>query len=109
MQVTVQFSGEHPGGWSGASHFPSPAANLTRRLVARRLFRVPPCHEGTMHLQTSMSSPVFEPRPYGTAISVVNHYTGKATLFLAVSVERVANQRLHLRRDEASDWLDARR
>ncbi|GFX45488.1 hypothetical protein TNCV_2740251 [Trichonephila clavipes] len=28
-----------------------------------------------MHLQTSMSSPGFKPRPYGTAVSVANHYT----------------------------------
>ncbi|GFY20822.1 hypothetical protein TNCV_1120561 [Trichonephila clavipes] len=27
-----------------------------------------------------MSSPGFEPSPYGTAVSVVNHYTGRATL-----------------------------
>ncbi|GFX42861.1 hypothetical protein TNCV_5072251 [Trichonephila clavipes] len=27
----------------------------------------------------------------------------------AVSVERLANQRLHLGRDEVSDWLDAQR
>ncbi|GFW59366.1 HTH_Tnp_Tc3_2 domain-containing protein [Trichonephila clavipes] len=46
----------------------------------RRLFKVPPCHEGTIHLQTSMSSPGFEPSPNGTAFSVANHYTGWATL-----------------------------
>ncbi|GFX10689.1 transposable element Tcb1 transposase [Trichonephila clavipes] len=28
------------------------------------------------HLQTSMSSPGFEPGPYGTAVSFANHYTG---------------------------------
>ncbi|GFU88869.1 hypothetical protein TNCV_4445441 [Trichonephila clavipes] len=57
---------------------PHPATNFTRGLVARRLFRVPPCYEGTIHLQTSMSSPGFESRPYGTAVSV-DHYTGWAT------------------------------
>ncbi|GFU34909.1 hypothetical protein TNCV_2992121 [Trichonephila clavipes] len=57
----------------------SPAFNLTRRLVARRLFRVHPCLEGTIHLQTSMSSPGFEPRLYGTVISVANYHTGWAT------------------------------
>ncbi|GFU11456.1 hypothetical protein TNCV_1983651 [Trichonephila clavipes] len=35
-----------------------------------------PYRKGTVHLQTSMSSPGFEPRPYGTAVSVANHYTG---------------------------------
>ncbi|GFW38127.1 DUF4817 domain-containing protein [Trichonephila clavipes] len=40
-----------------------------------------PHAEKTIHLQTPMSSPGFEPRPYGTAVSVANHYTGWATLF----------------------------
>ncbi|GFT31335.1 hypothetical protein TNCV_607791 [Trichonephila clavipes] len=50
-----------------------------RGLATRRLFRVPPCCEGTIHLQTSMSSPGFEPRPYGTVVGVVSRYTGWAT------------------------------
>ncbi|GFW14465.1 hypothetical protein TNCV_298851 [Trichonephila clavipes] len=45
----------------------SPSTHLTRGLVARGLFRVSPCPKGTIHLQTSMLSPGFEPRPYGTA------------------------------------------
>ncbi|GFS64325.1 hypothetical protein TNCV_3955261 [Trichonephila clavipes] len=36
--------------------------------------------EGTIHLQTSMSSPGFEPSPNGTAVSIANHYTGWATI-----------------------------
>ncbi|GFU40270.1 hypothetical protein TNCV_1733701 [Trichonephila clavipes] len=48
-------------GWSEASHLSSPSTNLTRGVVDRRLFRVPPCRAGTIHLQTSMSSPGFEP------------------------------------------------
>ncbi|GFV97533.1 hypothetical protein TNCV_2040411 [Trichonephila clavipes] len=51
----------------------------TRGLAARWLFKVPPCREGTIHLQTPMSSPGFEPSPNGTAVSVANHYTGWAT------------------------------
>ncbi|GFV84142.1 protein diaphanous [Trichonephila clavipes] len=47
-----------------------------RGLAARRLFIVYPCREGTTHLQKSMPSPVFKPRPYGAAVSVANHYTG---------------------------------
>ncbi|GFX95497.1 hypothetical protein TNCV_4825121 [Trichonephila clavipes] len=31
-----------------------------------------PIRKDTMHLQTSMSSPGFEPRPYGTAVGVAN-------------------------------------
>ncbi|GFV51216.1 hypothetical protein TNCV_2545651 [Trichonephila clavipes] len=68
--------GEQPGGGSGASHLSSLATNLTRGLTARRLFRVPPCLEGTMHLQPFLSSPGFEPRPYGIEVGVANHYTG---------------------------------
>ncbi|GFW82877.1 uncharacterized protein TNCV_3494471 [Trichonephila clavipes] len=80
IQVTERFSsvhpnleGKHQGGGLG------PSTNLTRGLAARRLFKVPPCREGTIHLQTSMSSPGFEPSPSGTAVNVANHYTGWAT------------------------------
>ncbi|GFX15339.1 hypothetical protein TNCV_3302681 [Trichonephila clavipes] len=45
----------------------------------RRLFRVPLCRKGTIRLQTSLPSPGIEPRPYGTAVSVANHYIGWAT------------------------------
>ncbi|GFU08724.1 transmembrane protein KIAA1109 [Trichonephila clavipes] len=65
--------GEHPKSSQG------PPTNLMRGLVARPLFKVPPCRKGTIHLQTSMSSPGFEPSPNGTAVSVANHYTGWAT------------------------------
>ncbi|GFV24162.1 hypothetical protein TNCV_4165091 [Trichonephila clavipes] len=36
------------------------------------LLRVPPCREGSIHLQTSMTAPGFEPRPNGMAVSVTN-------------------------------------
>ncbi|GFT85095.1 hypothetical protein TNCV_791281 [Trichonephila clavipes] len=85
MQVTLlfcsvpsNFEGEHPGSDQGAYHLSFPFTNLTRGHAARRLFRVPPCRKGTIHLQTSMPSPGFEPRPYGTTVSVTNHYTGWA-------------------------------
>ncbi|GFX80110.1 hypothetical protein TNCV_2107561 [Trichonephila clavipes] len=65
----------HPN-FERASHLFSPSTNLTRGLAARWLFEVPSCREGTIHLQTSMSSPGFEPRPNGTAVSVANHCTG---------------------------------
>ncbi|GFX59059.1 hypothetical protein TNCV_3814931 [Trichonephila clavipes] len=32
--------------------------------------------KGTIHLKTSMSSPRFELKPYGTVVRVANHYTG---------------------------------
>ncbi|GFV91489.1 hypothetical protein TNCV_2384491 [Trichonephila clavipes] len=55
---------------STATHLSSPSTNHTRRLAARRLFRAPPYHKGTKHLQTSMSFPGFEPSPYGTTFSI---------------------------------------
>ncbi|GFV14459.1 hypothetical protein TNCV_165861 [Trichonephila clavipes] len=69
----IGFQGEHCGGGQ------KPSTNHTRGLAARRLISVLPCRKGTIHLQTSMSSPGFEPSPYGTAVSVANHYTGWAT------------------------------
>ncbi|GFW86908.1 hypothetical protein TNCV_2810631 [Trichonephila clavipes] len=68
------------GGGSGVLHLSSPSTNLTRRLEARGLFRVPPCRSGTMHLQKSMFSPEFKPMPYGMAVGVTNHYTEWAVL-----------------------------
>ncbi|GFX63627.1 hypothetical protein TNCV_2005561 [Trichonephila clavipes] len=38
------------GEGSGSSHLSSFSTSLTRGLVTRRLFRVPPCYEGTIHL-----------------------------------------------------------
>ncbi|GFX27725.1 hypothetical protein TNCV_3662121 [Trichonephila clavipes] len=49
------------------------STNLIRGLAARRQFRVPPCRKGTIHLQTSIPSPGFEPRPYGTAVSLASY------------------------------------
>ncbi|GFV25952.1 hypothetical protein TNCV_2001201 [Trichonephila clavipes] len=84
MQVTVrfcsvppQFRGRKPWRWSGASHLNSPYTNHPRGLAARRLFRVPPCRKATIYLQISMSSPGFNPNPYGIA----NHYTGWVAAF----------------------------
>ncbi|GFX89022.1 hypothetical protein TNCV_2853221 [Trichonephila clavipes] len=51
------FEGEYPGGGSGAFHLSSPSTKVTRGLATQRLFRVPPCREATIHLETSMSSP----------------------------------------------------
>ncbi|GFV83388.1 reverse transcriptase domain-containing protein [Trichonephila clavipes] len=75
--VSTPILREDTWSWSGASHLSSP--NLTRGLAARWLFRVSPCREGTIYLQTSMSSPGFKPRPYGTAVGAANRYTGWAT------------------------------
>ncbi|GFT87091.1 hypothetical protein TNCV_2748521 [Trichonephila clavipes] len=65
-------------GWSRASHLSSPSTNHTRGLAARWLFSVPLCLEDTIHLQTSIPSPGFEPRPYSIAASVTNHCTALA-------------------------------
>ncbi|GFU60266.1 histone-lysine N-methyltransferase SETMAR [Trichonephila clavipes] len=67
----------------GTSNLSFPSTNRARGLAARRLFRVPPCRKDTIHLHTytSMPSPGFEPRPYDTAVSVTNHYTGWVAIF----------------------------
>ncbi|GFT25083.1 hypothetical protein TNCV_179921 [Trichonephila clavipes] len=64
--------------FGGVSGLPTLLTNLTRGLAVRRLFRVRPCREGTIRLQTYMPSPGFKSRSYGTAVSVANHYTGWA-------------------------------
>ncbi|GFX28615.1 hypothetical protein TNCV_3336751 [Trichonephila clavipes] len=71
----TNFEGEVPGGGQVSTSFPS--TNLTRGHAALWLLRVTPCRKG-IHLQISMPSPRFEPRPYNTAVSVANHYTGWA-------------------------------
>ncbi|GFU50868.1 hypothetical protein TNCV_4460781 [Trichonephila clavipes] len=82
--VPHQFRGRKPWGWPGASHLSSASPNHTRGLAARRLFRVPPCRKDTIHLQTSMSSPGFEPSTYGTAVNVANHYTSWANMLYKI-------------------------
>ncbi|GFU08402.1 transposable element Tcb2 transposase [Trichonephila clavipes] len=75
-----------------------PFTNHTRGLAARRLFRVPPCCKGTIHLQTSISSPGFEPRAYGIAVSVANHCSG--------GVGTSGSERCPLHEDQAQDALE---
>ncbi|GFT75302.1 hypothetical protein TNCV_967621 [Trichonephila clavipes] len=53
-------------------------SNLTRRLAAQRIFRVPPCNEGTVHLLTHVPSKGFDQRPYHTAVSITSHHIGWA-------------------------------
>ncbi|GFX20473.1 hypothetical protein TNCV_3488301 [Trichonephila clavipes] len=58
--VEPQFRGRTLWRWSEASDLSSPFTKLWRGLAARRLFKVPPCREGTIHLRTSVSFPGFE-------------------------------------------------
>ncbi|GFX46455.1 hypothetical protein TNCV_239171 [Trichonephila clavipes] len=67
--------GEKPGGGQGLNRS-SPSTNLSRGFAVRWLFRVPPGRKSAIHLQTSRPSPGIEPRPYDTAVSVSNIYTG---------------------------------
>ncbi|GFX38655.1 hypothetical protein TNCV_3476451 [Trichonephila clavipes] len=53
-----------------ASLLSSPSTKVSRELSAQRIFRVPPCHTSSIHLQIPMPSPGFEPKLYGTAVSV---------------------------------------
>ncbi|GFS98454.1 hypothetical protein TNCV_3478481 [Trichonephila clavipes] len=58
--VPLQFGGRKPCRCQGP---PTSLPPTARGFAARRLFRVPPCPKGTVLLQTSMSSPGFEPVP----------------------------------------------
>ncbi|GFT11960.1 hypothetical protein TNCV_725671 [Trichonephila clavipes] len=71
--------------WSEASQLSSPFTNLMRELAARWLFREPPCHKGTIHLQTSTLSPEFEPMPYDAAVSVTNYYIRWVAKYMYIS------------------------
>ncbi|GFW66181.1 hypothetical protein TNCV_1710801 [Trichonephila clavipes] len=108
MQVKVRFSSvyhpnlerEHPEGGSGAlPYLSSLSSTLTIGFSSRRLFRVSPCRKDTIHLQTSVPSQGFEPRAYGTAVSVSNHYTGRATVGWVVCAEHLARQGFYLLSD----------
>ncbi|GFT44090.1 hypothetical protein TNCV_2452651 [Trichonephila clavipes] len=58
-----------------ASHLSSSSSNLTRGLAAQRLFNVPPHRKDTIHLQTSVPSLGFEPKPYAQqSASLTNIY-----------------------------------
>ncbi|GFV83389.1 RNase H domain-containing protein [Trichonephila clavipes] len=63
IQVTIRFSSVPPqfegdtlGEGSGASHLCYPSTDLTTGVAGRWLFPVPPCREGTIHLQTRVFS-----------------------------------------------------
>ncbi|GFW87915.1 hypothetical protein TNCV_1360181 [Trichonephila clavipes] len=58
------------------------STSLMRGFGAPRLFRVPSCRRGTMRFQTSIPSPGFELKPYGTVVSFTNQYTREATYFV---------------------------
>ncbi|GFU99846.1 hypothetical protein TNCV_506671 [Trichonephila clavipes] len=70
--------------------------NHTRGLKARWLLRVPPCRKATILLQTSMSSTGFEPSPYGTVVSVANHYTGCSTPAILQTLTRQDHDHKHV-------------
>ncbi|GFV06604.1 hypothetical protein TNCV_2949261 [Trichonephila clavipes] len=74
MQVTVHdlvlfhFQG---GIEPSQSRLSSPSFNLTRGL---RLDGYLECAHATLHSQTSMYSPMFEPSTYSTEVNFTNHY-----------------------------------
>ncbi|GFV55715.1 hypothetical protein TNCV_755151 [Trichonephila clavipes] len=103
--VSTPILREDTWGWPGTTHLSIPSNNHTRGLAARRLFRVPPCRKGTIHLQSSMSSPGFEPNPYGTAVSDTDHYTGWAT-YRKFNSQPISNQLQKEDRDSLLCRLD---
>ncbi|GFV64452.1 uncharacterized protein TNCV_4716271 [Trichonephila clavipes] len=67
----------------------------------------PECRKVTIHLQTSMSSPGFEPRPNGIAVSVVIHNTGWATYnFFTIEFERKPSVEIEMY-DKAENLIQA--
>ncbi|GFV11249.1 hypothetical protein TNCV_3723381 [Trichonephila clavipes] len=52
------------------------STQLTRGHAVRRLFIILPSCKGTIHLQTFMPSPEFEPMPNGTVVSITNRMGG---------------------------------
>ncbi|GFU86596.1 hypothetical protein TNCV_3839821 [Trichonephila clavipes] len=85
----------HAGGDDGTIlHGPTLILHLTHPGSAQRppvSFPLPPisrgdlrtsCRKNAIPFQTSMPSPGFEPRPYGTSVSVINPYTGWVAISL---------------------------
>ncbi|GFT70459.1 hypothetical protein TNCV_2658811 [Trichonephila clavipes] len=59
-----------------------PIHQLHKRTCGSTAIYSTPRRKGTIHLQTSMSSPGFESRSFVTEASVANHYTGWVTVLL---------------------------
>ncbi|GFV12630.1 hypothetical protein TNCV_4425831 [Trichonephila clavipes] len=74
--ISIPNLGEDIWRSSGASHLSSFSPNLTRGLAPIYDTPMPRWHHAFTNNKTS---PGFEPKPYGTAVSGPNHYTGWAT------------------------------
>ncbi|GFS61656.1 hypothetical protein TNCV_4313031 [Trichonephila clavipes] len=72
------FEGRRPGGGQRPPTSLSLPSSLRADLRLDCYLEYPTCRESTIHLQTSMHSLGFEPRSYGTVVSVTNHYTRQA-------------------------------
>ncbi|GFW37044.1 hypothetical protein TNCV_5019421 [Trichonephila clavipes] len=79
IQVTVQFdlislNFENTERWNGQGNPISPSLPPNSREDLRLdEYLVSPCRTRTIHSQTSMPSPGFKQKLYGTAVSVTNH------------------------------------
>ncbi|GFV35630.1 hypothetical protein TNCV_5016451 [Trichonephila clavipes] len=70
------FEGEHLGAGQGLPPlFPFPQPHK-RAASSTAILEYPYAVKALFYLKTSLPPPGFEPRPYGTAVSVANHYTG---------------------------------
>ncbi|GFX55437.1 hypothetical protein TNCV_267251 [Trichonephila clavipes] len=72
------------GGHRPPNSLPLPST-LREDLRLDGCLEYPMPREGTIHLQTTMPSLGFEPRPYGTVVSVTNHHTGWERCFIIIN------------------------
>ncbi|GFT70367.1 hypothetical protein TNCV_2658141 [Trichonephila clavipes] len=97
IKVAVRFGSVLPQ-FFGRKGVQGPPSSLTLPPTSREdmrpdgYFRVPSCCKGTIHLQTFMPSLGFVPKPFGTAVNVINHYTGWATQNALAHIGKILNK-----------------
>ncbi|GFT00533.1 hypothetical protein TNCV_140931 [Trichonephila clavipes] len=74
----------------------SPSTNLARGLVSQRLFRMSPCRENCIHLQTFISSPGFKTRPYGTESASLTNLPEERLRKPLIPASIIANMQFNL-------------
>ncbi|GFX81083.1 hypothetical protein TNCV_1910761 [Trichonephila clavipes] len=93
MQMTVRFysvppqlRGKNPGNGQGPPTSLFLFHQSHERTCSSMAIESTPCRKGTLHLETSMSSPGFEFGPYDPAAAIANYSTGWATAEMSSSL-----------------------